>query len=182
MENPIFRYSTPADADAVDSLIRMSFGDRSHRGVTDNLDGRYLLAVADGTVVGMSGICDPDNEYCGLEVDWTCVHPDYRKQGIVTSLLDELLARTSESGYKGHIYYSAWRTWDRPGKERMDGILTKLGFHRAVDNEFNWVNGHNCRYSCKEQCVHYQKGCSCGQDLWVYEMPCYEDIDAERSI
>lgn len=182
MEDLILRYSTAADAAAVDSLIRICFGDRSYRGVTDNLEGRYLLAVMDDKVVGMSGIGKPENEYCGLEVDWTCVHPDYRKQGIVTALLSELLAAKSESSYEGRIYYSAWRTWDRPGKERMDGVLAKMGFQRAVVNEFNWVNGHNCRFSCREQCVHYQKGCSCGQDLWVYEMPCYEDIDTEGSI
>ena len=67
-----YRRSNKSDKNDILKLIESRFGNRDSYGVTDNLDGRYLLAFDDNDLIAMTGLID-GGFYAGPEIDWTCI-------------------------------------------------------------------------------------------------------------
>lgn len=154
----IYTYSTQLNKDEISELINLCFGNRDLFGVLDNLDDRYLLAFDNNKLIAMTGISE-SKELKGLEIDWTCVHPDYRGKGIITTLLKELV-----EGVRKDIYCSCWRM----GNVRQPNLhhtMQKLGFKEMI-REYR-------KYTSKvskvcDSCVMRRKDiCRCCEDLYL---------------
>ena len=157
-----YRFSTSKDIIQIDNLLKLCFGDRSKYGALYHIERRYLLAYADNQLIAMTGVCDKTmSEFDGYEVDWTCCHPNYRKQGIITDMLSLLL----KDKY-GDIYCSCFCEPDKD-KPNLHAIMIRLGFtciqkgyktfamiHDNVCSDCNFEKGKNCK--CRED-LYFKK-------------------------
>jgi GNAT superfamily N-acetyltransferase len=153
-----FRYSTEEDLEMVKELFLEQFGERPNYVPFNDFEGRYLLAFDGEKVVGMTGL-NKSGYYNGLEVDWTCVKEDYKRQGIMTQMF-EVLFQNCQSD----VYCSAWHL---SGKDRanLHSILARFGFVIAIPE---YKKADTRYFACKEICKNYNGGdCSCLEDLYV---------------
>lgn len=150
-----YRKSRESDLEQIKELIGMCFGDRTDYLAYCNLDGRYSLAFDDDKLIAMTGLTS-DCVFKGLEVDWTCIHPDYRHSGLITSMLRNLIANNSDKD----IYCSCWRTTD---KIHLYYAMKELGFQLLTEN-FKVYNGDS--EAC-EVCVNRRENCHCTEDLYI---------------
>lgn len=96
------RYSTYADKGQINELINLSFGNKAQ--ALENIEGRYLVYTLDDKIVAMTGLSSNTLYNNGLEIDWTCTHPDFRQKGYMQELFRELL-----KDVKTDVYCSCWR-------------------------------------------------------------------------
>lgn len=152
-----YRKSKESDLEQIKNLIETCFGDRTAYFVYYNLDERYSLAFDDNKLIAMTGITD-DCVYDGLEVDWTCVHPDYRHLGLVTDMLRELIPSNCDKD----IYCSCWKTSD---KINLYHAMKEFGFELSVENYRTYESNSE---ACKI-CVNNGKieNCHCSEDLYI---------------
>lgn len=156
----IYKYSTQLDKDKISELVNICFGNRDLFGVLDNLDNRYLLAFDNNKLIAMTGISE-SKELKGLEIDWTCVHPDYRGKGIITTLLKELV-----EGWHKDIYCSCWRMGNN-NKINLHHAMQKLGFKETIREYRKYYS--KVSKVC-DRCVMKSKGvCICYEDLYLKE-------------
>lgn len=80
----------------------MSFGNKAQ--ALENIEGRYLVYTLDDKIVAMTGLSSNTLYNNGLEIDWTCTHPDFRQKGYMQELFRELL-----KDVKTDVYCSCWR-------------------------------------------------------------------------
>ncbi|MCM1214977.1 MAG: GNAT family N-acetyltransferase [Lachnospiraceae bacterium] len=158
------RRSTDKDRDVVIGIISECFGDRESYGAYTNIEnGRYLLAIEDEKVIGVSGI-SATSEYGNNdpEFDFTAVLPGHRRAGVCRALFTELL-----KDFHGTVYYSAW--YKHPlSTYPVFNILKEFGFVRVCEPRVGWAVPHNCEYEDTYQCVKYTGcNCKCFEDLWV---------------
>jgi putative acetyltransferase len=76
---------------------------------TSYADGGFLVAWRDGEIIG-TGAFVPRSEK-QVEIVRMSVKKDLRKQGIGRQILDELLRRASQAGYK-EVILETTETWD----------------------------------------------------------------------
>lgn len=158
----IFRYSKDIDKNKVDTLLKVCFGDRSNVGALDDLINRYLLAFDnDDNLIAMTGITKKHSQFNGYEIDWTCCHPSYRRQGIISQLLKKVL---SDVAIDEPIYCSAWH---HANKEfaNLHNILTGLDFSLIRCNYKFFMKKHMKQCTMCTQCLG--DTCSCVEDLYV---------------
>ena len=160
--NLTYKFSTSKDITQIDNLLKLCFGDRSKYGALYNIKGRYLLAYSDKELIAMTGICDKTmSEFDGYEIDWTCCHPDYRKQGIITDMLSALLKDKYDK------IYCSCLCEPYKDKPNLHTIMTQLGFtyiqkgHKTfnriyddVCNDCNFKKGKDCK--CRED-LYFKK-------------------------
>jgi len=109
------RRSRKSDLSGISYLISRCFGNRDDSWSLDGAEDKYWLCIDEEThiVVGMSGLKtsnDFDNTgrygdtdiqtFNGAEVAWSCVLPEYRRQGIMTQLLVRVIWDAKERGYQ----------------------------------------------------------------------------------
>ena len=155
------RLSTIKDEKAIEKLMNICFGKREPDKVFKNLQGRYLLVFEDDKLVGMTGLYWSD-EYNAFEMDWTCTHPEYRKQGIMHELFKRICNYTDEK-----IYCSCWRFG---GNEKINlySLMKDFGFEEVLRPRVAYRCGVNCSvdFICQGR---NDKGlnCYCYEDLYV---------------
>jgi GNAT superfamily N-acetyltransferase len=90
-------------------------------------DGRFLVAIAGGEVVGSAGILRLSERDCELKRLY--VLPDYRRKGIASSLVGTLLPFVRERGYRRMLL--------EIGPEMADTIhrYTRYGFVPLSEND-----------------------------------------------
>ena len=74
----------------LNNLIYSCFGNLQKYGVLDDLEDRYLLAFDGDKVVAMTGL-KRKSGFNGCEIELTCVHPEYRKNGIAVRMIAEVI-------------------------------------------------------------------------------------------
>jgi mycothiol synthase len=80
-----------------------------------------FVAVADGDVVGYSGLCVHDND--GVAEDGlTVVRRDWRRRGLAAALKQRELAWAAKNGYREVV------TWTQNGNEAMRTLNARLGY------------------------------------------------------
>lgn len=84
--NITYRNSTENDIDQIDTLLKICFGDRAKYGALDRIKDRYILCFDDDNLIAMTGLSIL-SDFNGYEIDWTCVHPDYRHSGLITGMI-----------------------------------------------------------------------------------------------
>lgn len=156
--NITYRSSTVNDVDHIDTLLKVCFGDRAKYGALDRIEGRYVLCFDDGNLVAMTGL-SVLSDFNGYEIDWTCVHPDYRHSGLIT----EMLRRCVED-ISSRIYCSCFRL---PGKSKVNlyHAMEELGFRCIIMNYKTYDSMH--MKACEDCIYRLQEGCSCHEDLYV---------------
>lgn len=155
------RLSTDSDKNAIEKLMTICFCKRDYENVmeeSNSLNGRFLLAFEDKKLIGMTGLYY-NQEYKAYELDWTCTHPDYRRNGVMTELFRRICALTDED-----IYCSCWRL---PGKEaNLLKIMKRFGFEEVVKCRISLDSRYNCKAG--ESCVETEdRFCRCYEDLWL---------------
>lgn len=150
------RYSKESDSENIESLVLKCFGPRPEYGVIDNLQGRYLVVIEDGKLVAMSGLSSKTIYPNGVEVDWTCVDPDYRNKGIMKELFKRLVASTDEN-----IYCSCWRVGDNE-HVNLYKHMKMFGFEKIMDSIKHYTKGVLCF-----DCPCRQNDCTCYEDLYL---------------
>lgn len=159
------RYSVSKDYNVIKALVLKCFGGLDLGEILENIEGRYLLAFDGSRLVGMSGLMY-NKQYGALEIDWSCVVPDMRRQGIMTNLISRLVGTTDES-----IYCSCWRLEDKE-YPNMYNVLSRFGFKEVMKPRVTWDTRFNCgkgEYECP--CVvgsaRARGVCRCYEDLYV---------------
>ena len=170
-----YRYSTEADLPGLRALVMECFGVRDDIGIYNNLDGRYLLCIdsESNKIIGMTSLESSDEYINGVELGISCVSSPYRKRGIMTKLIGDMLAEAIDRGYN-RLYCSGWHM---PYKENanLHSILVQYGFELVVENRVRWVWGYNCNNTSTPEKGRYcanciRRGCSCSEDLYVKEL------------
>ena len=158
LEEYTVRYSRKEDKQAIEDLVTICFGSRPANKITDNLEGRYLLALAGNQLIAMTGLWVYTVYPNGVEIDWTCTHPKYREQGIMSELFKRLVNSTDEN-----IYCSCWRIDDQEdGKIKLRYIMSKYGFELVMPS----VAHYHSKYLC-HTCPWKHENCQCYEDLYL---------------
>lgn len=158
----MFRLSTKNDEVSIKLLLKECFGSFPIKnGALDNLDGRYLLYRNDdtGEILGMTGLIRSD-KLNALEVDWSCVKPNCRKQGIMHDLFSRMCHLTDEK-----IYCYCWRL-SKDGETAMKSIMKDFHFQEVIHECHSYKYNVNCfKYGSCIYCNRQE--CRCWQDLYV---------------
>lgn len=162
--NIYYRYSRKEDKPKIKELVDASFGNRDGVcGIYKHIEGKYLLAIDkdNGKFVGMSGFVF-NKAFNALEISWTCVLPEYRKQGIMHNIFKRLLSSTDEL-----VYCSCWRIGSNPSPNLVS-LLRDFNFLEVVKGSKTTKNNYNCFLCCKEECFFYEDSdCHCYEDLYI---------------
>lgn len=151
-----YRYSTIKDKQQIEELLAIGFGDDDNKTWVNNLDNRYLLAVDDNKVIGLTGIID-ENKYRRKEIDWTVVHPDYRRMEIMKNLFSILLKNIKED-----IYCACWHKLN--DKIHLHNIMDTFGFELVLLAQKRWNAYHSECTLCPLKPGDF---CECQQDLYL---------------
>lgn len=162
----MFRLSKETDKVSIKHLLKKCFGDFPIKmGALENLDGRYLIYrnMDTGEILGMTGLIWSDSLEA-LEVDWSCVDPNARRQGIMHDLFKRICGLTDE-----RIYCSCWRTASNE-KCNMSSLMKDFNFKEVVHSSKTWVAPYNC--TCViDECIYFPHdgvgACSCWEDLYM---------------
>lgn len=72
-----------------------------------NLDGRYIVAIVDNKIIGISGIYY-NEKLDRYDIDYLCVQKEYRGNGITEHMFSMFIPRYEDK----EIWFEAWRdTW-----------------------------------------------------------------------
>lgn len=155
----IYRKSKNNDRENINNLLKICFGERENYGALDNLEGRYLLAFENEKLVAMTGVMLSSPAFCGSEVDWTCVLPEFRGNGLVTNMLKEALKET-----KCDVFCSCLRLHEND-KVNLYHAMNENDFVCLIKNYKTFKKG--ITKACFD-CV-YDKGenCFCSEDLYI---------------
>ena len=154
--NYTFRYSKKSDAPAIEKLIRLRFGVR--KSAMMDIENRYLLCFDGSNLIAMSGL-NRSCAYNGLEVDWTCTHPCYERQGIMSAIFAKMLADVKED-----VYCSCWKSCGKT-KVNLSSIMHRYNFVPIVEPRVSFDSRYN---NCASTCAGYVgTGCKCCEDLYV---------------
>lgn len=91
-------YGHVMDEEIIDSAIAKWYSEAAIAEDVDAADAVFLVAVADGDVVGFAQGYVLENRETIAEIDWLHVVPDFRNQGIGTDLLEHLEQALLEHG------------------------------------------------------------------------------------
>lgn len=158
-DNIYFRRSEQKDYSSVNELLKQCFGDRERYGALENLEGRYLLAFDDDKLIAMTGIFLKSPTFDGSEIDWTCILPEYRKKGIITKMMTEIIKDVDND-----IYCSCLRLHDNKDIN-LKYVMNTLGFEcvKKGYRTYHMLHTDACNY-----CIYrLEKGCVCYEDLYV---------------
>jgi predicted GNAT family N-acyltransferase len=154
-----YRSSVTDDKEDITALLSTCFGDREKYGAVDDLEGRYLLACDEDKIVAMTGLIQDSPDYNGNEIDWTCVLPEYRGLGLITTMMRDLLKLQTAD-----VYCSCLRIGDNE-RINMYYAMQEFGFQCVVKEhkKFNILYDKVCL-----DCIHKNnKTCFCAEDLYV---------------
>lgn len=153
------RMSIETDINGIDELVQSCFGKRDD--AVKDIAGRYLLAFDGDRLVAMTGLSSISDTGYDYEVDWTCTHPDYQGNGIMTYLLNRVV-----EGCDSSIAYLAWRRNDE--EAQVANVLKRCGFKLKCRA---YKERHNASCRSKQKCIYYSTCGSCYEDLYV-KHPC----------
>ena len=169
------RFSRSSDKEQIKRLTMLCFGDRDHYDILKNIENqRYLLAFTNGMLVAMTGLIW-SNEYNGLEVDWTCTHPDYQHKGIMHNLFERICTLTDED-----IYCSCWR-YDGFKEVNLHSLMRDFGFEAVLEPRVTWDTYYNCSCGRNGYCCHQTKSISSAGIITKNHCRCYEDLYIRRT-
>jgi len=177
MEQMSFRMATDADREELSALLRLCFGTMAEDdGALSWIEGRYMVAEVrtefmdmyrhiNKRIVAMSGILSPDkSEYDGYEISWTATLPEYRKKGLIVSILRTLEEKLPDDGIS--LYCDCWRVGDN-SDINLVSVMKHLGMHEVIHDRIRRQVPHN--KMCKH-CVHgNEAGCHCTGNLYMKE-------------
>ena len=158
-----YRQSKSGDTEEISKLFKSCFCDfnaydKSYDNPLYELDGRYIVATVDNKIVGMSGVCY-DKEKDTYSLDYTCVDPEYRNNGITEQLFSILIPMHEDK----EIWFEVWRaTWE----DRAESLFKKFGFKQCKKAFKTYVKRFDKCSNCR-----FDKGvdCICESDLYVHE-------------
>ena len=154
------RYSKQDDLGQIQELIQLSFGDRPS--ALEDLENRYLVYEIDNKIVAITGLYTNTEYIDGLEIDWTCTHPDHRQRGYMQELFKELLKDVT-----CNVYCSCWRLEDAD-RVNLQTIMNMFGFEEVLKPRVVWASIYNCLcVKNKYFCVNSKEGCKCCEDLYL---------------
>ena len=157
----MIRKSNIFDKQGITDLINAAFGDRTERDFLSNIEnGRYFVYELEGKIIAMTGLSN-DTVHTGYEIDWTCTHPDYRRNGVMHELFAEML----KDIVNVNIYCSCWRIHDRD-KINLYKLMKDFGFV-CIASDYKSCNFTNCGCRNVRDCVYYIKNCKCYEDLYM---------------
>lgn len=96
-------------------------------------DEAHFVAVENGQVVALVGIGLPNRSNLHFGMAWINVHPDHRRKGIGTALVDQFIAHAREHG-RTEITLDTHMTWEDGVQRSKAGqlFLEKHGFKLAL--------------------------------------------------
>ena len=153
------RKSTENDKENISNLLKMCFGNRDKYGATDNLENRYILVYDKEKLIAMTGLIEESPDYYGAEIDWTCVHPDYRRKGIVTKIVSIVI-----EGCEKDIYCSCLRLYGT-GSVNLQYCMDKLDFQCVKPSHKKFFSKYT--KVCNDCIYKLDGGCKCEEDLYI---------------
>lgn len=163
IENLKMRKSTHNDKEYLIDLLNLCFLEISYNEALINLDNRYYLCIDDSNnmIIAMTGIYE-DTQLGGLRLDWTCIHPKYKNQGILYELVKEMLNNVDT--YNRKMYCSCWNLV-HDDELNMVKLFRSFGLNCVMKAE-KALNIHtNCKY--KTVCKNYKTTkCKCLDDIF----------------
>ena len=156
----MIRLSKESDKQQIQQLIETCFGDRLNKKYLDNLDGRYYVIELDNKIVAMTGLCNNTKFKDGVEIDWTCTHPDFRNRGLMHKLFTKIINLTNKN-----IYCSCWKL---PEKDYVElGSLMKSFSFNCISEAYITCDLSKCKFNNKKGCANYRPNCKCQEDLYL---------------
>lgn len=123
-----------------------------------------LVAEADGAPIGVgtAGL-DPTDDGMVGHMRLVAVDPAWRRRGVATALVRELVGRCEALGATSHLTY-AW-IHGADGAAPMAGVLVEAGFSlsRRIEGFYSGILGASCPACGQSPCV-------CPADLYLREV------------
>ena len=121
---------------------------------------KYYLKIVDGNVVAMTGLSHDTIFENGMEIDWTCTHPNYRKNGYMHELFSKMIPLTSKN-----IYCSCWKLDNKENVE-LHSLMKAFDF-QCLSKGYITCDLTKCKFTDIFGCVNYKPNCSCQEDLYI---------------
>ena len=142
----------------LNNLLFSCFGNMQKYGVLDDLEDRYLLAFDGDKVIAMTGL-KRHTDFNGCEIELTCVHSEYRKNGIAVRMLAEIIRNV-----KTDIFILSYRLPDS-SDVTLKYAMNLLGFKALAKGYKRYES--ICSDRCEECRYRKDEYCYCGEDLYV---------------
>ena len=124
----------------------------------DNIEnGRYLLYFIEDRIVALTALTF-NNEFRGIQISWTCTHPDFRHKGYMQELFKRLILSTDED-----IYCNCW--YIDNNAVNLKTLMKLFNFKLVIKDMFKRNIKHNC--NIYKDCPYKKENCSCGNDLYL---------------
>lgn len=155
----MIRYSKSSDIEQVKELLYLCFGEMvEQENAYDNIEkGRYLVYEVDNKIVALTALTF-NNEFRGIQISWTCTHPDYRHRGYMQELFKRLVQTTDEN-----IYCNCWYIEDK--SVNLKSLMELFGFELVMTDIFKRNINHNCHFP--KDCPYKKENCHCGNNLYM---------------
>lgn len=145
----------------MEELITLSFGRRDDAISFRMHPDKYIVYIEGDKIVAMTGLVY-NKQYRGLEIGWTCTHPDFRGMGLMHKLFEFMLKDVEE-----RVYCSCWHL---PNREHINlwKLMNDFNFICVTEARVSWVNGFNCHHNKTDNlCTECTGGaCVCKEELW----------------
>ena len=176
LSNVLFRNAVDADLDQLSELFKQNFGEMAeYKGALDFIVNRYIVAELyadlnndfvnkDKKIIAVSGIVPPEKSiFDGYEISWTCTNPNYRKQGLITTILNICEKQLPNDGIP--LYCDCWRIGNN-SDINLVSVMKYLGMHEVVRSRefYKYPFCKSCNY-----CLYAKDGCFCYVDLYMKE-------------
>ena len=123
-------------------------------------EAEFIITKDNDKIVAITSLLSPEqSQYKGYEIGYTCTDENYRKQGLCTKMIAEIINSLPKDV---SIFASCWRI--RDNEINMKSVMNRLGF-KEVQKARVW---YDYRYNkdCAS-CPYKQKDCKCYEDLYV---------------
>lgn len=157
----VFRRSKLEDKEQIRGLLARHFGKREF--ALENIEnGKFLLALDNNKIIGMTGISNNKDEYDGYEIYHTALDIEYRGQGIISKMLIMEIERV---GRNQNIYCNCWHRLN--DDIYLKHAMEQLGFKLTIKNRIKYNAEH--QLFCRKNCIYCddKRTCYCYEDLYM---------------
>lgn len=159
-----FLKATKQDIKEIKNLYLKFFTNDEVEDLNFEDENTFYICKEDNKIVAVSQIIKPeDTIYNGYEIGYTCTDLNYRKKGISTTLISNMIKDIPNGT---NIFGSCWRI--RNNDINMKSVMRILDF-KLVQQSRVWYDSNYNKDCCTCPMREDNKVCKCYEDLYMFK-------------